>query len=163
VSDRFTSTALTAALLVGCIAATDLHGQPAPAKRVITMAAVEAKGATTLDKEPFPKAALPEGGGYILKKPDATGRWEVSAYRWDPAQVIVNQGDEVTLEIVGINGDAHPAVIEGYGIRFLVRRGEVTRVSFKASKAGVFRIVCDKHHPSMRGELVVLPAVSSSR
>ena len=28
----------------------------------------------------------------------------MSTYRWDPSQIIVNQGDEVTLEILGVNG-----------------------------------------------------------
>lgn len=134
----------------------DVHGKAVAGKRVISMAAVEPKGGTTADKEPFPQAALPGGGGYALKKPDASGRWEVSTYRWEPSQVIVNQGDEVTLEIIGINGDQHPGVIEGYGISFVVKRGQVSTVTFKADKAGVFRIVCDKHHPSMHGELIVL-------
>lgn len=140
-----------------------VHGKPVPGKRIITMAAVEPKGGTTLDKEPFPQQALPGGGGYMLKKPDASGRWEVSTYRWEPSQIIVDQGDEVTLEILGINGDEHPGVIEGYGIGFVVKRGQVSRVTFKADKAGVFRILCHKHHPSMHGELIVLSAGSASR
>ena len=35
---------------------------------------------------------------------EKTRRWEVSAYIWQPSQIIVNEGDEVTLEFVGING-----------------------------------------------------------
>jgi hypothetical protein len=115
-----------AAATVAAAGDKDIHGKAAPGKRVITMAAIEPKGGTTLDKEPFPQQALP-GGGYLLKKPDASGRWEVSTYRWLPSQVIVNQGDEVTLEIIGINGDEHPAVIEGYGVSFVVKRGQVAR------------------------------------
>ncbi|MGQ0662017.1 MAG: cupredoxin domain-containing protein [Pseudomonadota bacterium] len=126
-------------------------------ERFIPMAAVEPKGGTTVDKEPFPSQALPIGGGYIVQKPDATGRWEVSTYRWDPTQVTVNEGDLVTLEIIGINGAEHPAVIEGYDIGFVVKRGEVTKVTFKADKPGVFKFHCGIHHPSMIGELIVLP------
>ena len=62
------------------------------AKRSFTIAAVEPKGGTTVDKEPFPKDALPEGGGYILRKPDQTGRWEVSTYVWTPSQIVVTEG-----------------------------------------------------------------------
>ncbi len=69
--------------------------------------AVEAKGGTIVDKEPFPSAALPEGKGYELEAPNAEGRWEVSTYRWEPNQIIVNQGDEVMLEILGVNGAEH--------------------------------------------------------
>ena len=46
--------------------------------RVIYMAAVEMKGGTQKEKEPYPEAALPPGGGYEKKAPNATGRWEVS-------------------------------------------------------------------------------------
>jgi hypothetical protein len=44
------------------------------------VAAVEMKGGVTVDKEPFPTDALPAGPGYVLNKPDQTGRWEVSVY-----------------------------------------------------------------------------------
>lgn len=147
------------AVFVGASAAVlpALADSPAASKRFITMMAVEPKGSTTVDKEPFPTASLPQGGGYKIKQPDATGRWEVSTYRWDPSQIIVHEGDDVTLEIVGINGAEHPSVIEGYGIAFNVKRGQVTHVNFKADRAGVFRIDCDAHRPSMVGELIVLP------
>ena len=65
------------------------------------------KGGVTVDKEPFPTDALPAGPGYVLNKPDQTGRWEVSVYMWTPSQIIVNQDDDVTLEFVGINGANH--------------------------------------------------------
>jgi len=126
-------------------------------KRHITMTAVEPKGGVNVSQEAFPKDALPGGGGYLLKAPDKDGRWEVSAYRWDPNQIIVNQGDEVTLEILGINGAEHPSVIEGYNINFNVKRGQVTKVTFKADKAGVFKVTCGTHQPSMVGELIVMP------
>lgn len=40
----------------------------APRERTIYVAAVEAKGGVTVNREPFPLSALPSGGGYILKK-----------------------------------------------------------------------------------------------
>ncbi|WP_119272759.1 cupredoxin domain-containing protein [Taklimakanibacter deserti] len=127
-------------------------------KRTITMVAVEPKGGTTVDKEPFPTTALPEGKGYELKAPNAEGRWEVSTYRWEPSQIIVNQGDEVTLEVLGVNGAEHPAVIDGYDITFTVKRGQLSTVTFTADKAGVFEFRCGIHQPSMTGELIVLPS-----
>ncbi len=121
------------------------------------MAAIEPKGSTTVAKEPFPTASLPPGDGYGIKQPDKEGKWEVSTYRWLPGTIVVYQGDDVTLEIIGINGDEHPSVIEGYNKSFTVRRGEVTKVTFKADKAGVFNIGCGEHQPSMNAQLVVLP------
>lgn len=126
-------------------------------KRFFTIAAVEPKGAAGTAQEAFPSDPLPEGGGYVIKKPDQTGRWEVSAYVWTPNQIIVNEGDEVTLQFVGINGASHPTEIKGLSKPFTVLRGRVTTVSFKADRPGVYPIVCHTHHPSMTGEVVVLP------
>jgi len=133
---------------------------PAPLRaeaRFFTIAAVEPKGGATADKEPFPHHALPEGGGYVLKKPDQTGRWEVSTYVWQPSQIIVAEGDDVTLEFVGINGAEHPTTIAGYDKAMVLKRGTVVRLEFKADKAGTFKIMCATHRPSMVGELIVLP------
>jgi plastocyanin len=127
-------------------------------KRTLTMVAVEPKGGAAVNQEPFPTAALPAGKGYALKQPDASGRWEVSTYRWEPSQIVVNQGDEVTLEILGVNGAEHPSMLDGYDLNFTVKRGELTTVKFTADKAGVFRFRCGVHEPSMTGELIVLSA-----
>jgi len=127
------------------------------AKRSFTIAAVEPKGGATVDKEPFPGTALPAGGGYVLKQPDQTGRWEVSTYVWLPSQIIVTEGDEVSLEFIGINGAEHPTTIVGYDKALMLRRGHVVRVEFTADKAGTFQIICAHHRPSMVAELIVLP------
>ena len=130
----------------------------ATVERTIYMAAVEPKGGVTVDSEPFPMEALPGGGGYILKAPDSTGRWEISTYRWEPGTIVVNQGDVVTLEIIGINGKEHPLIIEGYDVSATVKRGQITSVTFTADKAGIFKITCGVHLPSMQADLVVLAA-----
>jgi hypothetical protein len=124
-------------------------------QRTIYMAAVEPSGGADVEREPLPPA-LPPGGGYILNEPDETGRWEVATYRWSPGTIVVNQGDEVTLEIVGVNGREHHTEIEGYDLEFVVRRGELTTATFTADEAGIFNIVCHDHQPSMTAQLVVL-------
>jgi plastocyanin len=152
------ATAVSLVLAAALIAAASAGpAEAAGMKRTITMVAVEPKGGATIEKEPFPNAPLPEGEGYELKPADDKGRWEVSTYRWEPNQIIVNQGDEVTLEILGVNGKEHPTVIEGYDLEFTVKRGQLTTVTFTADKAGVFVFRCGAHPPSMVGELIVLP------
>ncbi|MBI4308201.1 MAG: hypothetical protein HY684_05285 [Chloroflexi bacterium] len=143
-------------LLTACAPTSSLAAGD-PAKRTIYMAAIEPKGSTTTAKEPFPTSQLPSGGGYILKAPNKEGTWEVSTYRYFPSTVVINQGDEVTLEIVGINGKEHATAIEGYNVQFSVLRGQVSRATFKADKAGIFNIVCTTHRPSMTAQLTVLP------
>jgi len=154
------SAVLAAGLLLAACAGGAAAQSSAPVERVITMAAIEPKGGVTIDKEAFPTEPLPAGGGYILKAPDDTGRWEVSTYRWDPGTIVVNQGDMVTLEMVGINGKEHPFRIPDFGVEGVVQRGQVTRVSFLADKAGIFPIECDVHHPTMQANLVVLAVPS---
>jgi heme/copper-type cytochrome/quinol oxidase subunit 2 len=129
-----------------------------PGERTVYLTAIEPKGSTTVDKEPFPEASLPAGGGYGLKPPDDTGTWQVETYVWLPSEITVIEGDKVTLQVLGVNGSIHPARIEGYDVAFEAKRGQVTTVTFTADKAGVFKILCDVHQPTMTGTLIVLPA-----
>ncbi len=147
-------TIASALVLAGCASQS---ASVAPAERTIYMAAIEPKGSTTVAKEPFPAVALPEGGGYGLIEPNADGAWTVETYRWDPSTIVVNQGDVVTLEIIGINGAEHPFTIEGYNLSDVVKRGQITRVTFIADKSGIFKIKCGVHLPTMQADLVVLP------
>ncbi|HEX2255477.1 MAG TPA: cupredoxin domain-containing protein [Afifellaceae bacterium] len=152
-----TAAMTAAALALIVIGAASMAMQAQAEERFFTVTAIEPKGGVTIDQEPFPGRSLPEGGGYVIKEPDGNGRWEVSAYVWAPAQIVVDQGDEVTLEFVGINGASHPTTIKGLGQSFDLKRGTATRVSFVAGEPGVFPIECDTHRPSMRAEIVVLP------
>lgn len=129
----------------------------AQATRTIYMAAVEPKGGTAVSSEPFPTAFLPGGGGYVLKAPDSTGRWEVSTYQWQPGFIVAREGEQVTLEIIGINGAEHVSSLPPFVQSFTVKRGQITRVSFTANRAGLFPIICVSHQPSMTGYLLVLP------
>src|SRR6266852_6270322 len=125
--------------------------------RVIYMATIEPRGGAQRDKEPFPQAPLPAGEGYRKTPPDANGRWEVVTYQWSPGTIVVREGETVTLEIVGINGDVHCSTIPGLVDSFTVKRGEVTRVTFTPTKSGLYPIICTKHTPNMQGTFVVLP------
>jgi len=127
------------------------------AERHIVVTAVEPKGGVTVDKEPFPETPLPEGAGYVLKKPDDKGRWEIAVYVFEPRQIFVDEGDEVTLEFVGINGASHPITIDAYGQSFELKRGQVKKVTFTADKPGRHSIVCAAHQPTMTSELIVAP------
>ena len=155
-------TRLAAALSVAVIVGAQLGYLGAsraqmPEKRFFTVLAVEPRGGVNLGQEPYPSDPLPSGGGYVMRQPDQTGRWEVSAYVWAPSQIVVNQGDEVTLEFVGINGAAHPTEIKGIGKTFTLKRGHAARIEFKADRPGSYPVICGTHQPSMRGEIVVLP------
>lgn len=133
-------------------------GAEAAEERVIYLALIEPKGGVTVDKEPYPGGELPKGGGYVKKAPDSAGRWEVSAYQFSPATIVVKQGERVTLEMVGINGAKHSVHVDKYRPdHVLVKRGEITRIQFTADTPGLFKIHCKEHEPGMEGQLLVLP------
>jgi len=148
----------SAAIVIACAAVAGMSGSAEAGKRTFTILAIEPKGGATIDKEPFPAQPLPTaGGGYVVRQPDQNGRWEVSSYVWQPSQIVVEEGDEVTLEFAGINGKEHPTTISAFGQTFTVKRGALTRVTFLADNIGIFGFVCSAHQPSMNGELIVLP------
>lgn len=76
---------------------------------------------------------------------------QLEAYRWDPGTVIVRKGEKVKLSIRGVNGASHPFMIEGLGLKGEVKQAEETIVSFKADKAGIFRIICLAHPDAAHG------------
>jgi plastocyanin len=145
------------ALACGVIVAVASAGQVFADKRHIVVTAVEPKGGANVEKEPFPATPLPEGGGFVMKKPNAEGRWEIAVYVFEPRQIFVDEGDEVTLEFVGINGAGHPVTIDAYGQTFELKRGHVHKVTFTADKPGRHSIVCSAHLPTMVSELIVAP------
>lgn len=149
----------TGSRLAGLLLLALATGGQAAEERVVYMAAIEPKGATTVDKEPYPPGELPQGGGYVKKAPDpATGRWEVSVYQFSPGTVVARQGERVVLELVGINGAKHTVWVERYHPgEVVIGRGEVARLAFTVDTPGLFRIHCKEHRPTMEATLVVLP------
>jgi plastocyanin len=93
----------------------------------------------------------------VLKKPNDAGRWEFAVYVFEPRQIFVDEGDEVTLEFVGVNGAGHPITIDAYGQSFELQRGHVHKATFIADKPGRHSIVCSVHQPTMNSELIVAP------
>ena len=134
-------------------------------QRTIYINLIEPKGGTNVKDEPYPATDLPAGkddtpGGFDIKEPDETGRWQVSAYMFEPSTIVVNQGDEVTLNFFGVNGKEHSIHIDKYiEHHFTMKRGELVSKTFVASESGIFKMHCQEHEPNMVGQLVVLPKI----
>lgn len=98
-------------------------------------------------------APAPENGANVKVIQLVTGEFSATAddgkklevYRWDPGTIIVQKNEPVELRISGINGQAHPFVIEGLGINGEVRKGKTTIVKFTPTKAGTYPIICQTH------------------
>lgn len=107
--------------------------------------------------EEFPAAALPGGGGLILKGPAETGTWQMRAFLFAPAQVVATEGDTVVLNFIGAQGPSHRIAIEGKDGEIVLKRGEMKSVVLEAVKPGVIRFASLDRLPSMVGQVLVLP------
>jgi plastocyanin len=107
--------------------------------------------------EAFPEKPLPGGGGLIAKGPNEAGHWQMRAFVFSPAQVVVTEGDTVVLHFIGVQGPAHRIAVEGQAAEVVVKRGETKSVELVAVKTGVIRFASLDRLPSMTGEILVLP------
>ena len=107
--------------------------------------------------EAFPSAAMPPGGGLLLSPPDAEGNWRFRAFVFQPAQLVIRQGETVTLTFMGVQGSTSRIEVEGQGEPFTLHRGEIRNVTLTADRPGVIAYRSLDHMPSMTGEILVLP------
>ncbi len=82
--------------------------------------------------EAFPNTKLPAGPGLVLRPPNKVGAWDMRAFTFAPDQIVVNQGDTVTLHFLGVQGPHHVITVEGVGT-FPLDRGQIHTVSFTAT------------------------------
>lgn len=153
--------ALATGLGIAAVSTGDAKAKPKT--RTIYLSAVEWKGSATIDKEPFPTAVLPSGGGYERFAPGSEevggdpNKWAVETYRFDSYVVAACQGERVVLKIFGVNAKEHQITIPDFNRDFTVRRGVLATTTFVVKSTGIFPIICITHRPSHQAQLVVLP------
>ena len=107
-------------------------------------------------EQPPLNSTIPTGGGFKVTEPNKVGAWDFRAFAFSQSQIIVNQGDKVTLHFVGVQGAHHFIKIDGIG-NFPLGRGQIQTVSFVASNLGTISYICTLHLPNMVGQILVLP------
>jgi len=107
-------------------------------------------------EQPPVNSTIPTGGGFKITEPNKAGAWDFRAFAFAPAQIVVNQGDKVTLHFVGVQGAHHVVTVDGIGT-FELKRGQINTVSFIANNPGIINYVCHVHAPNMVGQIMVLP------
>jgi len=106
--------------------------------------------------EKFPNSTIPAGGGVKLTPPDKTAAWKFRVFTFEPSQIVVNQGDKVTLHFADVQGAHYTIAVDGVG-SFPISRGQIHTVSFTADKVGIINYRSPDHMPSVVGQIVVLP------
>ena len=101
-------------------------------------------------------STIPTGGGFRIVLPNKVGAWDFRSFTFAPDQLVVNQGDKVTLHFIGVLGVHHIITVDGVGT-FALHRGEIHTVSFIANNPGTINFFCSIHLPNMVGQILVLP------
>jgi plastocyanin len=162
---------LTIFAVAGVVATIYMGGQmlgqtstaSATSNKTFYIATVHLDGITSIypssdhPSEPYPNSTLPSGGGLVIKKIDNIGGWKVRQYMFAPSVIVVNQGDQVTLNFVDVQGPEHMITVDGIAPEFDIHRGEMKTITFTADNAGTIDFWCSMHQPNMRGEIIVLP------
>lgn len=106
----------------------------------------------TPDPEPVPEPSP-------APKP-VTRTFSITAKQWsfDPARIVVNEGDTVVLKITSIDVD-HGLAISAFGVNVKLKPNTTETVTFVADKKGTYtfscNVFCGSGHGSMKGTLVV--------
>jgi cytochrome c oxidase subunit 2 len=85
-------------------------------------------------------------------------RIEARRFGYQPAEIRVDPGDRVTIELAPMDV-VHGFALDGYGVGLSADPGRPARITFIADKTGTFRfrcpVVCGDLHPFMTGKLTV--------
>ena len=83
---------------------------------------------------------------------------EASMFQFSPAEITVNAGDRVTIELVATDV-VHGFSIDGYDFNLTAEPGQTVSKTFVADNSGSFRfrcsVACGNLHPFMIGKLQV--------
>ncbi len=85
-------------------------------------------------------------------------RVEASSFEFSPAEITVNPGDLVTIELTSLDV-VHGLYLDGYSLQVEADPGQTETLTFTADRSGTFRfrcsVTCGDLHPFMIGKLHV--------
>jgi plastocyanin len=112
-------------------------------------------------EKPPVNSTIPTGGGFRITTPNKVGAWDFRSFTFAPNQIVVNQGDKVTLHFIGVQGAHHVITVDGVDT-FELMRGQIHTVSFVANNPGTINYSCHVHMPNMVGQILVLPKAAAA-
>ena len=89
---------------------------------------------------------------------ERTIRVEAHQFSYNPGEIKVNRGDQVTIQLVSTDV-VHGLYVDGYELSVEADPGQSATLTFTADKPGSFRfrcnVTCGAMHPFMIGKLTV--------
>jgi len=110
-------------------------------------------------EEPAPEEPASEPAVETTEEPAARViRVEASSWQFSPSTIIASVGENVTIQIVGIDG-IHGFAVPSLGINVSVAAGETVNVTLPTDTAGSYSLLCNipcgSGHSSMNGTIVI--------
>jgi len=138
-----------------------------PTDRLIEVTGFEVKGTTNTDDLAAPDVdpeTLSAGFGYSAPGFDDENpkNWRVASYMWNAGDMTAFQGDSINLHTFILNGNSHNVWVEDPDGSKVVQdiemnRGRDYNLEFEATQAGVYKLICSTHGPTMTADIVVIP------
>jgi plastocyanin len=138
-----------------------------PVDRLIEVTGFEVKGTTNTDDLAAPEVdpeTLSAGYGYSAPGFDDENpkNWRVASYMWNAGDMTAFQGDSIDLHTFILNGNEHNVWVEAPDGSKVVQdiemnRGRTYNLEFDATQAGVYKLKCSTHAPTMTADIVVIP------
>ncbi len=96
-------------------------------------------------------------GAEFSKKALLAGK---EVWGFSPNTITAYQGDTLDITLYNPSSDPHTFTVTGLPVNQGIAGTASTRITFTASKVGIFPFACDvaEHDPFMWGQIVVLPA-----
>jgi plastocyanin len=140
---------------------------PSDGERYFSVNLIEFPWDRNIDQTPYPDPPMDErfpeydwsgDEGYILQEPDEDGNWRIGTYLFLPQNITITEGDQVTLELLGVRGETHDIFLDvpGEEQEMTVDRGFLEVMEFTAPEPGVYQLVCETHPPTMVMDIQVL-------
>jgi cytochrome c oxidase subunit II len=105
---------------------------------------------------------------FAMAGPAAAGTYPITAskYEFIPAEITVDEGETVVLEMRSTDVE-HGLEIKELKLKVAIpKTGETVRAEFVAKKAGTFSFKCSEYcgngHSRMKGKLVVRPKAAAA-
>ncbi|MBL7164218.1 MAG: cupredoxin domain-containing protein [Anaerolineales bacterium] len=94
----------------------------------------------------------------LVDSTERTFQVVASSYEFSPAEISVNPGDQVTIELIS-SDVVHGLYLDGYDLSIQADPGQTETLTFTADRSGTFRlrcsVTCGDLHPFMIGKLHV--------
>ena len=76
---------------------------------------------------------------------------------WLPGVLVLKRGEDVKVKLINKHKDPHGFAVAELKVQAVVEGAATTETTFKATRAGSFRLYCHLHAAHIGGQIIVNP------